>query len=489
MLATPYLRINLTEQALLNQLQGAYALMYLHDHGHPTLVCLPVLALQQTASQLGEHTLYIHQRQASGVYVSELLKGTCFSDALQTLWQHKWRDTPSEGVALSFDGGLLGNIAYPAQVGPANTLELAPPVSLIGEYMSYCRYNPVQACWYLHAHNSNELAMWLQLLHSKQVAYTLAQPLPPEVIVSVIQNPVSALPDDTDADQPIAVLLTEQQYTQAFDKIQGYLAAGDCYQVNYTHPFIGRSTRPLVGAFATMQALTQAPFLSYLSVGPPTDPLQHELLSCSPELFISFGSNGSIVTRPIKGTRKRSSDSLQDAQAKEWLHHSEKDRAENVMIVDLLRNDLSKHAESGSVKTTQLCAVETFAHVHHMVSEVRANRAANASSLDVLLAAFPGGSITGAPKLRAMQVIDELELGNRGGYCGSIGYINYNQMGRFNIAIRTFERHGTHVQIWAGGGITVASEAALEWQESIDKVHALITAFNDWMVKQKGQGL
>ncbi|MFZ3194233.1 MAG: anthranilate synthase component I family protein [Moraxellaceae bacterium] len=268
---------------------------------------------------------------------------------------------------------------------------------------------------------------------------------------------------------PFAARWSWQQYQHAFTQVQDYLRAGDCYQVNLTQAFDARISGQLLSRLDQLQLLTRAPFAGYMAIGS-----EHELLSCSPELFLSFLPDGEVVTRPIKGTQPRHADPQQDAARKQQLAQSEKDQAENLMIVDLLRNDLARQAQIGSVRVPKLFEIESFAQVHHLVSEIRATLAAGQSPLELLFDALPGGSITGAPKIRAMQIIAELEAGQRGAYCGSMGYLNADGTGRFNILIRTLERIGAQVSVWAGGGITIASEVDQEYQECWDKIGAIL---------------
>ena len=176
----------------------------------------------------------------------------------------------------------------------------------------------------------------------------------------------------------------------------------------------------------------------------------------------------------------RYSNPEQDEQAKQTLIHSQKDQAENVMIVDLLRNDLSVYAEIGSVKTPKLFEIESFNQVHHMVSEVSAALKESINPFEMLMSALPGGSITGAPKIRAMQIIDELEDAPRGAYCGSLGYFNFDGTGCWNILIRSIQKYQDDLSIWAGGGITIASNCDAEYQECFDKVAAMLDLLNTW---------
>lgn len=269
----------------------------------------------------------------------------------------------------------------------------------------------------------------------------------------------------------------KEQYQHAFTRIQDYIRAGDCYQINLTQEFNAQAKGQLLAAAEDFWQLTHAPYSGYLRCG------EFELLSCSPELFIDFQAERRIVTKPIKGTMPRYADALLDQQSKETLRNSEKDQAENLMIVDLLRNDFGMFAETGSVKTPKLFAIESFNQVHHMVSEISAIRQAQISPFTLLQHSLPGGSITGAPKIRAMQIIDELEGNARGAYCGSLGYFNADGTGAWNILIRSIQKYQNEVSVWAGGGITIASTLDAEYQECFDKVAALLDLLNQYQRK------
>jgi para-aminobenzoate synthetase component 1 len=197
------------------------------------------------------------------------------------------------------------------------------------------------------------------------------------------------------------------------------------------------------------------------------------VLCASPERFLRV-ENGEVETRPIKGTRPRAGHARIDAEIARALHASEKDRAENVMIVDLLRNDLSKNCRLGSVKVPRLFDVETFATVHHLVSTVTGTLAPGRDALDLMRGCFPGGSITGAPKVRAMEIIEEVEPNRRGVYCGAIGYIGFDGGMDVNIAIRTLVMSRGEIRFWAGGGIVADSRLEDEYQETFDKAAALL---------------
>lgn len=261
--------------------------------------------------------------------------------------------------------------------------------------------------------------------------------------------------------------LSWPQYLQAFQSCQQYIANGDCYQINLTQEFSATVQGSRWGLYKALRKLNPAPFSAYIH-----NPYV-QVLSTSPERFIELRSD-IATTKPIKGTRPRRPDQAADECERTELAHSNKDQAENLMIVDLLRNDLGKVSNIGSVRVTGLFEIESFANVHHMVSTVQGQLAPGLDALDLLRATFPGGSITGAPKRRAMAIIDELEPHRRGIYCGSIGYIGFNGDMDTNIAIRTLVSQGNTVRFGVGGGIVADSVATLEYQECFDKAHPIL---------------
>jgi para-aminobenzoate synthetase component 1 len=267
---------------------------------------------------------------------------------------------------------------------------------------------------------------------------------------------------------PVTSNLTPQHYGRVFDRVLDYICAGDCYQVNLAQRFSAQASGDPWLAYQRLRLINPAPHSAYLST-----PYAH-ILSASPERFLRV-ERGQVETKPIKGTRPRAGHARLDAELIAELVASEKDRAENLMIVDLLRNDLSKNCELGSVKVPKLFDVESFATVHHLVSTVTGKLAPERDAIDLLRGAFPGGSITGAPKVRAMQIIEELEPHRRGVYCGAIGYVGYDGNMDTSIAIRTLvHSHGT-VRFWAGGGIVADSQRESEYQETFDKAAALLS--------------
>ena len=260
---------------------------------------------------------------------------------------------------------------------------------------------------------------------------------------------------------------TPDSYASAFAAVQNYLRAGDCYQINLAQRFSAAATGDALGAYLTLRSLSPAPYSAFLNFP------QSKILCASPERFLRV-QNGSVETRPIKGTRPRSSDAQLDRQLGEALCHDPKDRAENLMIVDLLRNDLGKSCAPGSVRVPKLFELESFANVHHLVSTVEGKLAEGRDALDVLRDCFPGGSVTGAPKLRAMQIIEQLEPNRRGIYCGAIGYVGFDGNMDSNIVIRTLVYSDGEIRCWAGGGIVADSEEKAEYQETLDKASAML---------------
>ena len=262
-------------------------------------------------------------------------------------------------------------------------------------------------------------------------------------------------------------------YTAAFERIQHYLRAGDCYQVNLAQRFTVSVEGDLWLAYRRLRAINPAPFGAYLHTP------RGCVLSVSPERFLQVGTDGWVETRPIKGTRPRAADPQTDRDLARSLAQSEKDRAENVMIVDLLRNDLGHVCRPGTVRVPHLFEVESFPTVHHLVSTVVGRLDRGRHAVDLLRAAFPGGSITGAPKIRAMEIIEELEPHRRGVYCGAIGYIGFDGGMDSNIAIRTLVYSDGMARFWAGGGVVIDSSAEAEYQETFDKAAAMLALLRD----------
>ena len=260
---------------------------------------------------------------------------------------------------------------------------------------------------------------------------------------------------------------TTESYASAFAKVGNFLQAGDCYQINLAQRFSAKAVGDAFNAYLRLRNLSPAPYSAFLNFP------HGQILSSSPERFISV-QNGKVETRPIKGTRARSSEPGMDRLLVNELQNNPKDQAENLMIVDLLRSDLGKNCETGSVHVPKLFEVESYRNVHHLVSTVTGKLAEGRDALDVLRDCFPGGSVTGAPKLRAMQIIEQLEPGRRGIYCGAIGYVGFDGNMDSNIAIRTMVHSGNEIRCWAGGAIVADSDERAEYQETLDKATAML---------------
>ena len=262
---------------------------------------------------------------------------------------------------------------------------------------------------------------------------------------------------------------TRTGYEDAVSRVRDFILAGDVFQVNLSQRFETWSTDDPIDLYGRLRAATHASHDAFFDAG------DHEVLSASPELFLRVDGR-KLETLPIKGTRPRGADPDSDAALGRELLASEKDCAENVMIVDLLRNDLSRVAEPGSVVVEQLLALEKYPTVHHLVSTVTAMLRLGLDAFDAIRAAFPGGSITGAPKVRAMEIIAELEPVRRGPYCGAIGCISRTGDAVFSIAIRTVIRRDGVAHVHAGGGIVAASDPVAEYDETVVKARALLDA-------------
>ncbi|WP_188906379.1 aminodeoxychorismate synthase component I [Aureimonas endophytica] len=274
---------------------------------------------------------------------------------------------------------------------------------------------------------------------------------------------------------------TAEGFAEAVARVQAYIRAGDIYQANIAQRFeaaLPAGFDPWA-FYKALRLVNPAPFGAFLSFG------DRMIASASPERFLSC-RDGAVEAHPIKGTARRSPDPAEDAALAARLVASEKDRAENVMIVDLLRNDLSKVARPGSVAVPKLCELQSFASVHHLVSVVTNHLRDGLGAADLLAAAFPGGSITGAPKLRAMDIITELEGAARGIYCGAIGYLGFDGDLDLNIAIRTVTLDQERARFHAGGGITLLSEPEAEYRETLAKAEGIFAGFVAHAVERPG---
>ncbi len=263
--------------------------------------------------------------------------------------------------------------------------------------------------------------------------------------------------------------IEKKEYYKAINKIKKYIENGDIYQVNMTQRFETELREEPLALYSKLRQVNPAPFAAYL------DFKEYQILSSSPERFIR-SKDRKLFTRPIKGTRPRGKNTAEDLKLKKELINSEKDKAELLMIVDLERNDFSKVAKTETVKVPELFVVEKYPTVFHLVSQVECELDEKYDAVDCIKSTFPGGSITGAPKIRAMEIIDELEPTQRNIYTGAIGYLDFNGDMDLNIVIRTMVTKAQKVYFQVGGGIVWDSNAAAEYQESLDKGRALVAA-------------
>lgn len=263
-----------------------------------------------------------------------------------------------------------------------------------------------------------------------------------------------------------------QKYEANVQKVIDYIYAGDIFQANIAQRFDARlpdDFDPFLH-YLHLRTLNPAPFGAYMNIG------KVKISSASPERFVTT-KDKRVQTCPIKGTRPRAESLREDRANKNDLLSSEKDIAENTMIVDLMRNDLSRVCEAQSIDVTDLCKLESFASVHHLVSTIQAKLRHDKGAIDLLRACFPGGSITGAPKIRAMEIIEEIEPKRRGAYCGSMGYIGFDDTMDTSILIRTMTYEDNHVSLQAGGGIVADSDPKAEYQETLDKAEMLLDSY------------
>ncbi|MDE4538549.1 aminodeoxychorismate synthase component I [Pseudomonas sp. ITEM 17296] len=358
------------------------------------------------------------------------------------------------GVELPFAGGLIGYLSYDFGRRLENLPSLAVddlglPDAQLGLYH-----------WALvtdHTLATSQLVFHPSLASAER-----------ERLIALFEAPDCAATGDFHLLANMTGDLKPEHYQAAFDQVQRYIQAGDCYQINLTQRFRAPCQGDPWRAYQALRKACPTPFSGYQQLADGS-----ALLSFSPERFIRV-SQGLVETRPIKGTRPRSSNPDQDARNAEELLNSPKDRSENLMIVDLLRNDLGRTCQIGSVKVPELFSLESYPNVHHLVSSITGQLATDKDPLDLIGDSFPGGSITGAPKIRAMQIIDELEPSRRALYCGSLLYVDVRGEMDSSIAIRSLLVKDGQVSCWGGGAVVADSDWASEYEESIAKVRVLM---------------
>ena len=381
---------------------------------------------------------------------------TSLENPFHLVQEHLLTDQAEKESDLPFSGGAIGYFSYDLgrrlETLPENTSddEYLPQMA-IGIYdWAVVIDHELQQCWMIgqgkHPSTWENWKLWQSLLDNEE---------PDQASSFTVTGEISS---DTDF----------VEYSQAFEKVKQYIIDGDCYQINLAQRFQADCQGSPIAAYKKLRQINSAPYGAYMNL-PFT-----QILSSSPELFIHC-ENNIVTTKPIKGTRAKGVSTEENNKLVEELKNSKKDQSENVMIVDLLRNDFSKNCKINSVKVPELFAIESFATVHHLVSTVTGELEEGRTCLDLIQGCFPGGSITGAPKVRAMEIIEELESHRRGVYCGSIGYIGYDGSMQTNISIRTLTCNNGKIIFWAGGGIVADSTLQGEYQESLDKAKAMFS--------------
>lgn len=394
--------------------------------------------------------------------------------------------TQGENTLISDVGGARSSVAEPMallreQLGPQ--LESVADVKFAGGALGYWGYDLARRLMQLpnvapDGEKLPEMAIgiydWaLQLDHQEQTAQLVSYNRYPQT-AQLIQQILGRLRDNTNVPSgkfhvhgKVTSNFTRASYKAAFATVQNYLHAGDCYQINLAQRFAALASGDAFAAYCKLRKLSPSPYSAFLN-------LPHaQILCASPERFLQV-VQGRVETKPIKGTRPSVADAMQNELLVHDLRNNPKDRAENLMIVDLLRNDLGKNCVPGSVKVPSLFEVESYTTVHHLVSTVTGELAEGRDALALFRDCFPGGSVTGAPKQRAMEIIEQLEPQRRGIYCGSIGYIGFDGNMDCNIVIRTLVYAGNEICCWAGGGIVADSEPGAEYQETLDKAAPLL---------------
>lgn len=508
----------LQQHLLLQDADANWQLVWLNNNEQPVIGLLPKVSWQVHANKPCAKK---EDDQSKTYQVVRHYRGACTSNdatVRSNVSYHAWQDEliaysndyensdtdleliENNDKSYSYSHGLIGFIGYDIaahSLSPAAGIEqAAQPCAVFGHYDIYLSaersiVDENQKQWTLQINSfENEVLLdklvdYLTLLDVKLSTENSRRSLAPLRLQAKWQR---------------------SDYQQAFKQTQHYLHHGDCYQINLTQRWQGqvdtntntntgtgtgtdnKSATPLLDYLPVLHHNTQTPFAGYMSISRTSKnedlDAHFELLSCSPELFFTFIRDSKndtyhIRTKPIKGTIPRGANVKQDEAFKQQLIDSDKDRSENVMIVDLLRNDLGKYARTGSVKVPQLFDIESFSNVHHMVSTITAELKPDTHPLSVLFGSLPAGSITGTPKKRAVEIISELENAPRGAYCGTMGYMNFDGSGQWNVLIRTLQavtlkNNSTQVSLWAGGGITVVSDCASEYQECLDKVGNLL---------------
>jgi len=404
---------------------------------------------------------------------------------------HSWNGNPWEAL-----DGMLSRFRLPSDSAAGNL-----PLGAAAGFLSYDMGRwlehlppphspllPAPDCWFgfydvLLAFDHQEQRGWLISSGQDESGGTSRRQAEfrRDQFLDELQSEVAMFPSRITTECAVTPRIDAESHQAAIRRALQYIRSGDVYQVNVAHPFSGTLHGRPDEIYLQLRNANPAPFGAYLDFG------TGQLLSSSPERFLQLNRRR-VQARPIKGTCARNGDAASDWKRAEQLLHSAKNRAELLMITDLLRNDLGRVAEFGSVQVPELVALEEYETVYHLVSTVEASLHRDILHFDALAACFPGGSITGAPKLRAAEIIHELEPFGRGIYTGSMGYIGFNGVSDFNIAIRTLHHREGEVCFHVGSGIVADSDPAEEWQETLDKARGLLSLWPDRDALRAGIG-
>jgi len=380
----------------------------------------------------------------------------------------------SSSPQVSFLGGAVGYFSYDLcrfiERLPGTAVDdLQLPECYFGFYDLVVAFDNFQGKAYIISTGFPELRESERMERASQRLKEVKEKL---ANVSASGREAPLLPMSSTAGQvPLAGGFTHQEYVAAIEKARQYIIAGDIFEVNLSQRFEAELPTTPYELYRWLRQINPAPFACYLGFD------EVSVVSASPERFLRVRGDW-VETRPIKGTRPRGKTPEEDEALANELLSSIKDRAENIMIVDLERNDLGRVCRFGTIKVTELAILEVFPTVFHLTSTVEGNLREGKNGIDLLKATFPGGSITGAPKVRAMEIIDELEPTMRSIYTGNIGYLSFNGDLDLNIAIRTFLVKGSKAYFQVGGAVVYDSDPEAEYQETLDKARALINALN-----------
>ena len=384
---------------------------------------------------------------------SDISKDNIFNILEESISSHKCEqndDIPFCGGAIGFISYDFGNAIH--NIKRKKNKEFNYPLVAFGIYDWCITYDYLKKKSFILYHKKNEIV-------NKIINYKTGID---EIKKNKIYKSTSSCESNMNYDL----------YKSKISKISNYIKSGDCYQVNFAQRFSLGYEGDEYSIYKTLNKSFASPYSAFINY-----PFGN-ILSFSPERFLSIKDN-IVETKPIKGTRPRSDNEEIDKKNIDELISSEKDKAENLMIVDLLRNDLGMNCKNGSINVDKLFEIETFANVHHLVSTISGEIHEQSNIFKLIRDAFPGGSITGAPKLRSMEIIEELEPDNRSIYCGSIGYIGFDQKTDLNISIRSMLAVNNKLYFWGGGGIVDDSDVRSEYNESIAKVKPLLDTFSD----------